>query len=70
MANKDKLRPITIKEWERYEWIDATSIGDLDPVFVRGFERTSPPDDGFIYVDKTPPESKVQTWKRIMTFKD
>lgn len=65
-----QLRPITKEEWEQYAWVEATGFGgDPDrPVFIRGIKYTEPPDDGYVYKERTRLGDSEQRWVRAMTY--
>lgn len=63
-----ELRPITKAEWDKFDWINATAVGESGKVFLRGVEHSSPPDDGFVYADATRPGDAIQRWERAMTY--
>ena len=57
------LTDITESDWNAYLWTEI----ELEPgkrVFLRGVQRTSPPNDGFHYVDVTGTKDTVQQWAR------
>jgi hypothetical protein len=46
----DEMRPITQEEWCAYYWIEVDVAGDGRRIFLRGLKKTTPPGDGFAYV--------------------
>ena len=63
------LKPITTKDWYDYEWIEATGrLEDLygQVVCIRGVKKTSPPDDGYHYIEVTSFEDTEQKWARAL----
>lgn len=54
-----KTKDITADDYSRYEWIDVGG-----GIFIRGYEKTAPPDDGFVYVDVTKFGDAKQVWAR------
>ena len=65
-----KLRPITRKEWIEYEWVDVSSVGCEEFVYIRTVKNTLPPDDEFVYREATKMGDAERKWKRIMTYDD
>ena len=65
-----KLRPITIHEWEIYEWAEVTILGDEGPVFLKSFKKSEPPEDGLVYVLDTRLGDSEQRWVKAMTPED
>ncbi len=61
------LRPIKKGEWEKYEWIDV-SEPDNAPCFLRGIENNNPPDDGFVYINRTRLGESKRRWERAKTY--
>ena len=57
------MKDITQDEWGRFEWIP---VGDN--VYIKGVEKTDPPDDGFVYVDVTRYGDSVQRWERAQMY--
>jgi len=66
MTSNNQLRSITQEEWERFEWIEVSGPGE-EAVFVRGIEKCDPPDDGYIYVERTRGRDYKQRWVRAQT---
>ena len=62
-----KLRPITKKEWHQTTWVEVTTRADEHPVFLPGIQIDAPPDDGFMYIERTRFGDTKQRWVRIMT---
>lgn len=62
-----KLRDITVDEWERYEWTEIWSVGEPEPIYIRGVEKTTPPDDGYMYTETTRFGDARQRWSRRQT---
>jgi len=63
-----QLRDITLAEWEAYRWI-ASDVGG-GRIWARGVKKTTPPDDGFAYVECTAAGDTKQKWARAKTFDD
>lgn len=61
----DKFRDITQAEWDEYEWIEVSEMGEK--FFIRGLKRTQPPQDGFVYVDDTRLGDSERKWRRAKT---
>ena len=68
----ERMKPITKDEWNRFDWIDITSFGDSQDValFLRGVEKEEPPDDGYVYIEKTSFGDVKQRWVRAMKMVD
>lgn len=64
----DELRDITLKEWNEYEWHDATPFSSMDRIFIRGKRLISEPCDGFVYIEVSRPGDAEQRWVRAKTF--
>lgn len=45
-----QTRPITEEEWCAYHWLEVEAVGDGRRIFLRGLKKTSPPDDGYAYI--------------------
>lgn len=53
-ADVRRLVNITIDEWEKYDWLEVTTYGDLahgHRVYIKGEKLQGPPQDGFVYVE-------------------
>lgn len=65
------LREITEEEWRQYEWHEITRFGDRERIYMRGRRLTSPPEDGYVYVEVLDPAASaaaaVQRWQRAKT---
>jgi hypothetical protein len=40
--DKKTLLDITRSEWIAYKWLDVTTLGDKERMFIRGYMRTPP----------------------------
>jgi hypothetical protein len=67
MSEPQKMRDITEKEWREYQWVEVTTFGDAERVFLRGVKYTQPPKDGFHYEEDTRVGDKEQRWTRAVT---
>ncbi len=65
-----ELRPITNEEWAKYRWVEVSTYGNAERIFIRDIELTEPPDDGFKYIECTTRADNKQRWRRIMTYTD
>ena len=65
-----KLRPLTLKDIEEYEWVDVSAVGDEHPVWIRGVKKTHPPADGFVYKEVTRYKDAEMRWERVYTYED
>ena len=57
------LTEITEADWNAYFWIEI----EIEPgkrVFLRGIQHTTPPNDGYHYVEVTTAKDTVQQWVR------
>ena len=52
---------ITPEEWEKYEWQPIDSFSDM---YIRAYEKTQKPDDGYEYIDMTAAGDTKQVWLR------
>lgn len=65
-----KLRPLTQKDLDEYEWVDVSAQGDENPIWIRGIKKTHKPNDGFIYTEDTRMGDTEKKWKRVFTYAD
>jgi hypothetical protein len=64
------MRQITKDEWYQYEWHDVTTVSNFSDnkvVFIRGIENVDPPDDGYVYIDRTRYGDQKRRWIPAMT---
>lgn len=66
-ATQKKYDEITPEEWAKYVWYPIDSFSD---VYVRSYEKTTPPDDEYEYVDVTAMGDSKQQWVRGMLKED
>jgi hypothetical protein len=60
------LRDVTCDEWDAYHWLEVTTYGDPQPVYVRGLKRAGPmPDDGFQYEEYADMQAGEYRWRRV-----
>ena len=45
-----RTRPITEEEWCAYHWLEVEAVEDGRRIFLRGLKKTTPPNDGYVYV--------------------
>ena len=61
------VRPIKSDEWRGAGWIVTDEqLEDGRVICVRGVKRTSPPDDGYYYIEVTTYADKEQKWARAV----
>ena len=62
--------PITKDEWNSSHWTELTGQidfeGDRKIVCIRGPKKTSPPDDGYHYIEVTTYSDSEQKWARAV----